>query len=448
MSQHDMNLADQVGVAFLADTNAALLALVSNSSGATEPVPTFAYQFWLDTSTGLLKQRNAANSAWITGTHGADTRGSIAMHATTMDLWAQPNIIDGTSTAVTITAIATAPQAGARRTLYPVAGSIITNGATFAVDGAANATAASGDKWEFEAITTSTYKVHITKKDGTAVVSSGGGGKVQDFRLTLTTGVPVTTSDVTGATTIYCTPYKGNQISLYDGAAWVTRASSEFSLALGTLTSGKPYDVFCYDNAGTPTLEFLAWTNDTTRATALAYQDGVLVKSGNATRRYLGTFYTTATTTTEDSLAKRFLWNYYNRVNRPMRVMEATASWTYSTASLRQFNNSTANQLDYVAGVAEDSIAVTCYANAISSAATIRTVVVGIGVDAITQSTGSTKGSFFVRNDMQMGQTATYCGDPGVGRHYITALEQGGGADTQTWYGNSINSGIFGQVMA
>lgn len=99
-----------------------------------------------------------------------ESRGSAAMHATTMDLWAQPNVIDGTSAAVTVTAIANAPQAGARRTLYPVAGSIITNGATFAVDGATSATAAAGDKWEFEAITTSTYKVHITKSSGMAPV--------------------------------------------------------------------------------------------------------------------------------------------------------------------------------------------------------------------------------------------------------------------------------------
>jgi hypothetical protein len=100
-----------------------------------------------------------------------EARGTVAMHATTMDLWAQPNVIDGTGSAVTVTAIANAPQGGVRRTLYPVAGSIITNGATFAVDGAANHTAAAGDKWEFEAITTSTYNVHVTKKDGTAVAS-------------------------------------------------------------------------------------------------------------------------------------------------------------------------------------------------------------------------------------------------------------------------------------
>src|ERR1051325_5536196 len=81
-------------------------------------------------------------------------------------------------------------------------------------------------------------------------------------RLTLTTAVPVTTSDVTGAGTIYLTPYKGNQIWLYDGSAqWNLFNLTEISLAL-TLTSGKPYDIFCFDSSGTPTLESLVWTND------------------------------------------------------------------------------------------------------------------------------------------------------------------------------------------
>jgi hypothetical protein len=142
--------------------------------------------------------------------------------------------------------------------------------------------------------------------------------QTQNFRLTLTTGVPVTTADVTGATTIYCTPYRGNTIALYDGTNWNMRTSSEFSLALGVLTASRPYDVFCYDNAGVPTLEFTAWTNDTTRATALVMQDGVLSKTGALTRRYLGTFYTTATTTTEDSATKRLLINYYHQVERPL----------------------------------------------------------------------------------------------------------------------------------
>lgn len=65
MSQHDMNLADAAGSAFLADLNLALPALVSNNSGPTAPATTFAYMWWADSTAGILKQRNGANSAWI-----------------------------------------------------------------------------------------------------------------------------------------------------------------------------------------------------------------------------------------------------------------------------------------------------------------------------------------------------------------------------------------------
>lgn len=65
MSQHDMSLADQSGASFRADLNNALGALVTNNSGATEPTNTFAYMWWADTTTGILKQRNSANNAWI-----------------------------------------------------------------------------------------------------------------------------------------------------------------------------------------------------------------------------------------------------------------------------------------------------------------------------------------------------------------------------------------------
>ena len=66
MSQHDHDLANQSRTAFRGDLNNALLAIVSQNSGATAPSTTYAYQWWADTTTGLLKQRNAANSAWIT----------------------------------------------------------------------------------------------------------------------------------------------------------------------------------------------------------------------------------------------------------------------------------------------------------------------------------------------------------------------------------------------
>ena len=60
-----MDIANQAFAATRADINAALQALVSQNSGATAPATTFAHQPWADTATGLLKQRNAANSTWL-----------------------------------------------------------------------------------------------------------------------------------------------------------------------------------------------------------------------------------------------------------------------------------------------------------------------------------------------------------------------------------------------
>jgi len=66
MAQHDYSIANQSGLAFRQDLNNALAAIVSQNSGADEPSTTYAYQWWADTTAGLLKLRNAANSAWIT----------------------------------------------------------------------------------------------------------------------------------------------------------------------------------------------------------------------------------------------------------------------------------------------------------------------------------------------------------------------------------------------
>ena len=66
MAQEDYVITDQTGVSFLSDLNDTLAAIVSNNSGATEPATMYAYMFWADTTGGVLKQRNAANNAWVT----------------------------------------------------------------------------------------------------------------------------------------------------------------------------------------------------------------------------------------------------------------------------------------------------------------------------------------------------------------------------------------------
>ena len=63
--QADFIVSNGTGAAVRSDLNVQFAAIVSNNSGATEPATMYAYQWWADTTTGLLKLRNSANSAWI-----------------------------------------------------------------------------------------------------------------------------------------------------------------------------------------------------------------------------------------------------------------------------------------------------------------------------------------------------------------------------------------------
>lgn len=65
MSTHDYVIDNQSAVAFRADLNNALAAIVTQNSSATAPPVTFGNMFWYDTATNILKKRNEANSAWI-----------------------------------------------------------------------------------------------------------------------------------------------------------------------------------------------------------------------------------------------------------------------------------------------------------------------------------------------------------------------------------------------
>lgn len=265
-------------------------------------------------------------------------------------------------------------------------------------------------------------------------------------RLTLTSATAVTVSDVTAAGTIYFTPYKGNRVALYDGTNWAMYNFTERSLAL-TLTSGKNYDVFLYDNAGTLTLELSsAWTNDTTRADALALQDGVLVKSGATTRRYLGTIRASAANQTEDSLAKRFVWNMYNRVKRNMKVVDTTDSWTYTTATWRAANNSTANRLQYVVGQNEDLVTATVRVLGNNSSAA--SYAVGVGVDVTNANSAWIYGSADAQNSVNV---AFYTGFPGIGFHFLQWVEESTAVGTTTFFGDAglgdIQSGIIGDLF-
>lgn len=173
-------------------------------------------------------------------------------------------------------------------------------------------------------------------------------------RLTTESGVPVSTSDRSSQGTLYYTPYLHNRVVLWDGSAWRRYQFAELSLSL-TLTSGKNYDVFLYDNAGTLTLELsAAWTNDTTPADALTTQDGVSVKAGALTRRWLGTIRASGTNVIEDSKTKQFIYNTYNQAPFCLFKDDTTGHAYAGSGTTRQWRAQTANKVEFVLGAPQN----------------------------------------------------------------------------------------------
>ena len=109
MAQHDYVISNGTGAAVRSDLNGALAAIATNNSGATAPTTTYAYQWWPDTTTGLLKIRNAANSAWVTvGTLASTNLGLASLAGATFT----GNVILATTTALELPDGTTAQRPG------------------------------------------------------------------------------------------------------------------------------------------------------------------------------------------------------------------------------------------------------------------------------------------------------------------------------------------------
>src|SRR5256885_14303647 len=84
--------------------------------------------------------------------------------------------------------------------------------------------------------------------------------------------------------------------------------------------------------------------------------DGVWTKSGDKTRRYVGTFMPTGPTTTEDSNVSRLLYSANNRVVRSS-ITQDTATWDYANAAWAAMDSGSVNtnwRHFYVLGLDED----------------------------------------------------------------------------------------------
>jgi hypothetical protein len=264
-------------------------------------------------------------------------------------------------------------------------------------------------------------------------------------RLTLTSGDPVPYADQSSKTTIYFTPYNGNRMALYDDSRWVVREFAELSHSLSGLTADKNYDVFAYNNDGVVTIDTIesgdAWTNNTTRSTDLVLQNGVYVKTGATSRRYLGTFRTTSSTgETQDTKASRLVWNAYNRVERHMYYLPSADSWSGAGATIRQANNTAANKIESVVGLSGTGITVYNAVMCACDAAAVNTyMAVGIGESSTTANATGTvvMAATPVVADYTFTSSAYLSKDQPDGYHYYAMLESNTAAGTTTWFGDN-----------
>lgn len=304
-------------------------------------------------------------------------------------------------------------------------------------------------------------------------------------RLTAEDGVPVSTTDQTAKTSLHYEAYASDygMFSKNNGAAYemITIGSAGLSLSLdndsghaGYHAADTNFDVFLFRRTTTGNLAMgsgPAWTNATTRSAAISRVNGVYSNTATMTVRfgtgasdtqslaagegvYVGTFRTNGTNgQTEDSLAKRFVWNQYNRLRRPMSVFDGTDSWTAANGAWNKFNNSDTNRIAFVRGLNEDVVS----ANARVAASFNPAAQGGVGIGLDSTSAFATAGclpSYDVPTTTGfISMDSTYEALPGLGFHELVPLHYTPGSGTNTFYGDAgvttlVKSGITGTVMA
>lgn len=282
-------------------------------------------------------------------------------------------------------------------------------------------------------------------------------------RLTLASGTPRMTTDVTGATGIYYLPDLGYYLPVWDGSRFINWPFTLLSTT--TTTTGQVantnYDIYGYASGGTTlALGFSpAWSSQTARGTgagtteltqlnglwvnknAINLRNGPTLTSGVASgfATYLGTV---AIGATSGQTAMQFkptaavsgtnswlgLYNAYNRVPVESWSRDSTSSWTYSTATWRTANSGNNNRISYVDGLAQER-AIATYSVYTTAAASVGQSQVGIVFNA-TSGTPANIAQVFNAGASSVGSTLVASeNNNGLGLNFAQAMENSAGGN-------------------
>ena len=280
--------------------------------------------------------------------------------------------------------------------------------------------------------------------------------------LTLTSGTPIIASDVLAATTVYYTPYVGNQIPIYNGTSFVPTTFAEISCALVSAHAANTiYDFFVFNNSGVLTLVTgPAWSTSTAGAgargigagtTQITRLNGLWVNAVSITGRngsttltvpanqgiYVGSL-SVNTAAGQVSCHRTFgqsrkwgIWNAYNRVPIYLKAGDSAANWL-APATLGPTNSSTANSLQVFTGLAEEQADLKYSSRAVTgtvAAGATAQYVIALGFNSTSASTGrvGTQSMNAVSSVLQncgFDEVAEYFAPPALGVNTITSLEQ------------------------
>lgn len=303
---------------------------------------------------------------------------------------------------------------------------------------------------------------------GGTLAASGGGGTATPVppqgRLTLQTATPVMTTTVLSAIAILYVPYVGDLVPIYDGTKFVLLALPGVPGSLSTaitdttknpsaIGASKVNDWFIWNDAGTLRLSHGPdWTNDTTRSagTALVQQNGLWLNNvaiTNACGAQRGTWVGTTRSNTNSGIDWIFgglafggtagffgVANAYNREWFSTRVADNTDSWTYGTAAWHASNTSNAMRVSVVDPWGTQTVSARHTGTATNTSSLFSSV--GIGVDSVTAFSGfPATGCFNTGSWASM--VALYDGVPGLGFHFLQAIENAPAASASVFRGDN-----------
>lgn len=283
-------------------------------------------------------------------------------------------------------------------------------------------------------------------------------------RLTLTSNTPVLTANATAQTTIYYTPYLHRYAPIYDGTNFVmtdlgaelSQATTDSTKSPAAATTNSNYDLFLWSDSGTlRCTRGPAWTSGTARGTGAGttelervqgiYVNKIAITNGPAAQR--GTYVGTIRTNGSSQVDMRFVavnaasevsnigvWNAYNRAKVFARILTTTTSWTYATATWRQWNASGNYQYQFVSGLELDALTVFSAPNArfLNGGQMLN----GFGLDS-TSSPNSIGASSYnaATTNLDCAPVLTHGITPQLGYHYISLMERAANSVSYTLYG-------------